>query len=138
MRYLLDTNILSALMREPSGSVVDHIQEVGTDAVVTNVIVVAEVEYGIERKRSERLRAQFDMIRPSLLVLPLEEPVDLHYARLRAASEQRGLTIGQNDLWIAAHALMLDAIVVTDDRAFLSMAGVKVENWLRDMPADRE
>lgn len=86
MRYLLDTNILSALMREPSGSVVDHIQEVGTDAVVTNVIVVAEVEYGIERKRSERLRAQFDMIRPSLLVLPLEEPVDLHYARLRAAS----------------------------------------------------
>lgn len=48
------------------------------------------------------------------------------------------MTIGQNDLWIAAHALMLDAIVVTDDRAFLSMAGVKVENWLRDMPADRE
>jgi tRNA(fMet)-specific endonuclease VapC len=131
MKYLLDTNIVSALMKEPSGTIAERIRRVGQDAVATNVVVVAEVEYGIEKKRSKRLRAQFDRIRPSLLVLPVEEPADLHYAAMRVATERRGLTIGQNDLWIAAHALALDAVVVTDDRAFVEMPGLKVENWLR-------
>lgn len=131
MRYLLDTNIVSALMKDPSGNVAERIRQVGADAVATSVVVVAEMEYGIEKKGSKRLREQFDRIRPSLFVLPVEEPADLHYATLRAATERRGLTVGQNDLWIAAQSLALDAIVITDDRAFLDIPGLRVENWLR-------
>lgn len=95
------------------------------------MIVVAEIEYGIEKKQSRRLREQLDGIQPSLTIFPLTQPVEKHYARLRVVTEQRGWIIGQNDLLIAAHASSLDAVVVTDDRAFMRMPGVNVENWLR-------
>lgn len=131
MKYLLDTNILSDMMKQPAGVIAQRIREVGQDEVFTNVIVIAEVEYGIEKKQSRRLRAQLEGIRPSLTILPLTQPADKHYAAVRVATEQQGRTIGQNDLLIAAHALALDAVVVTDDRAFLRMPGVRVENWLR-------
>ena len=131
MKYLLDTNVVSELMKDPAGRIAKRLEQVGAEAVATNVIVVAEVEYGIEKKQSRRLRAQFDRIKPSLAVLPLEGPVDIHYAAVRLETERRGLAIGQNDLWIAAHSLAIDAVVVTDDRAFLDVPGLKVENWLR-------
>jgi tRNA(fMet)-specific endonuclease VapC len=131
MKYLLDTNIISDLMKHPAGVITGWIRKVGEDSVFTSVIVIAEVEYGIEKKQSLRLREQLEGIRPSLTILPLTQPAEKHYARVRVVTEQRGWTIGQNDLLIAAHALSLDAIVVTDDRAFLQMPGVRVENWLR-------
>lgn len=131
MKYLLDTNIISDLMKHPAGVITGWIRKVGEDSVFTSVIVIAEVEYGIEKKQSWRLREQLEGIRPSLTILPLTQPAEKHYAGIRVVTEQRGWTIGQNDLLIAAHALSLDAIVVTDDRAFLQMPGVRVENWLR-------
>lgn len=131
MKYLLDTNIISDLMKHPAGVITGWIRKVGQDTVFTNVIVIAEVEYGIEKKQSRRLREQLEGIRPGLTILPLTQPAEKYYAKVRVLTEQRGWTIGQNDLLIAAHALSLDAAVVTDDRAFLQMPGVRVENWLR-------
>jgi len=136
MRYLLDTNIISALMKDPTGSVTVRIREVGEEAICTSIVVVAEVRYGIEKRQSIKLKKQFDQLEPSLVVVPFEAPADLQYAKLRVETEKIGLTVGQNDLLIAAQAKLLDAILVSDDRIFSKMPDLKVENWLQPGAAE--
>lgn len=131
MRYLLDTNIVSALMRDPVGPVATHIRSVDEKAICTSVIVVAEIKYGIRKSGSQRLAKQFESIAASLVVEPFLEPAEDHYAAIRNETEGMGLTVSQNDLLIAAQALALEAVLVTDDRIFLEIPGLKVENWLR-------
>lgn len=129
MRFLLDTNIISALMDNPQGSVRDHIARVGAEAIFTSVIVVAEVKYGIKKKGSARLARQFANILPHIPVVGLASPADDFYAAIRDAMEKAGKTIGQNDLLIAAQALVLEATVVTADADFRYVPGLRVENW---------
>ena len=131
MKYLLDTNVVSALMKDPGGSVTIRIREVGEKAVCTSIIVVAEVRYGIEKVQSRRLAEQFDRVARSLAVVPFAQPAEMHYAAVRTQTENRGLTVSQNDLLIAAQTLALDAVLVTDDRIFSEVRGLKIENWLR-------
>ncbi len=66
-----------------------------------------------------------------LYVAPFAPPADAKYAEVRADLERRGKLIGPNDLLIAAHALALEAVLVTDDKAFAAVSGLKIENWLR-------
>lgn len=131
MRFLLDTNILSALMSNPHGPVRDNIVRVGAEAVFTSLIVVAEVKYGIRKKGSALLARQFASILPYLPVEGLAAPIDDFYASIRAVTEKAGKSIGQNDLLIAAQALMLDATLVTADEDFLWVPDLRVENWRR-------
>jgi tRNA(fMet)-specific endonuclease VapC len=131
MKYLLDTNVVSALMKEPSGKVADRLKAVDADDVCTSVIVVAEVKYGIWKSGSQRLAKQFAQIEPTLIVEPFSQPAEEHYARIRVETESVGLTVSQNDLLIAAQASASAAVLVTDDRIFLSVPGLKVENWLQ-------
>jgi tRNA(fMet)-specific endonuclease VapC len=138
MNYLLDTNIISALMKEPQGKVARRISQAGERNVFTSIIVVAEVKYGIWKSQSQRLAAQFERIADGLAVNPFVPPADEHYAVIRTASERKGLTVSQNDLLIAAQSVAIGATLVSDDRIFLEIPGLKVENWLRDAPADRE
>ena len=64
--------------------------------------------------------------------MPIKPPVDEYYADLRVRLEQAGTPIGQNDLWIAAHALAQDCVLVTDNiREFSRVKSLRVENWLR-------
>jgi len=131
MTYLLDTNIVSALMKFPTGAVAQHLQGVDPEKVCTSIIAVAEIRYGIGKSQSQRLARQFAQIEPVLRVEPFLQPAEAHYARMRIETESAGLTVSQNDLLIAAHAEALDAILVTDDRIFLQVPGLKVENWLQ-------
>ena len=133
MRFLLDTNIVSNLVRHPRGRITDHIARVGEEHVGTSIIVAAELRYGAAKKGSSRLAAQLEKILGALEVLPLETPADAFYGELRARLERTGRVIGANDLLIAAQALALDCIVVTDnEQEFSRMDGLRVENWLRD------
>lgn len=130
-QYLLDTNILSSLVRDPRGSIAQRIAEVGEQKVATSIICAAELRFGARKKGSARLTAQVEAILDILPVLALEPPADAHYAELRADLERRGTPIGGNDMLIAAHALTVDAILVTDNvREFARVASLKVENWL--------
>ena len=113
--YLLDTNILSDLVRHPQGVIAARIADVGEDAVATSIVVAGELRFGAERRGSERLSRQLETILSLLPVLPLADEADVHYGRLRADLERRGLPIGGNDMLIAAHARSLDATLVTDN-----------------------
>ena len=131
MRYLLDTNILSDLVRQPQGQVAMRIQAVGDDRLCTSIIVAAELRYGALKKGSARLSAQVETVLGALDVLPLEAPTDVFYASTRAKLELSGTPIGGNDLLIAAQALALGCTVVTDnEREFRRVPGLLVENWL--------
>jgi tRNA(fMet)-specific endonuclease VapC len=131
MRYLLDTNIVSELIRNPQGSVTERVREAGESQVATSIIVAAELRYGAAKKGSARLTAQIEAVLGSLEVLPFEEPADRVYGVLRAGLEQKGQPIGGNDLLIAAQALSLGFTLVTaNEREFAKIEDLPCENWL--------
>lgn len=130
--FLLDTNVLSALAREPQGAVATRIAQVGESNICTSIIVAAELRYGAAKRGSERLTRQLDLILGAMDIVPFESPMDRVYADLRNALENRGRPIGGNDLIIAAQALALEAVLVTDNmKEFEQVPGLKVENWVR-------
>lgn len=96
------------------------------------MIVAAELRFGGAKKGSPKLAARIDGVLERMIVLPFEPPADLHYAALRVALEAGGRPIGANDMLIAAHALALDAVLVSDNtREFERVPGLTVENWPR-------
>ena len=132
MRYLLDTNMVSDLVRNPQGRVAAHVKRVGEHHVCTSLIVAAELRYGAAKKGSGRLSEQLETILTALPVLPLEAPADKIYGDLRAGLERNGRLIGPNDLLIASHALALGCAIVTDNvDEFRRVPKLRVENWLR-------
>ncbi len=132
MRYLLDTNVVSDLVRNPQGRVTQHIREVGEAQVCTNVIVAAELRYGAAKKGSAKLTAQLEAVLGTLEVLPFETPADETYGLIRARLERAGQAIGGNDLLIAAQTVALGYTLVTgNEREFTRIDNLSCENWLR-------
>ena len=130
--FLLDTNILSDLVRHPQGIVRRWIERVGEDAVCTSIIAAAELRFGAAKRGSVALAAQVEAVLGAMRVQSLDLPADREYGRLRLHLEQTGQSIGPNDLLIAAHALALGATIVTDNqREFQRVPGLPVENWLQ-------
>jgi tRNA(fMet)-specific endonuclease VapC len=132
MGFLLDTNILSDLVRHPRGRIFDRIKEVKEQNICTSIVVAAELRYGAAKKASLRLTTQLEAILQAIDVLAFEQPADTVYGELRTRLERTGQSIGANDLLIAAHALALDCTMVTDNaREFSRVKDLRVENWLR-------
>jgi len=130
-RYLLDTNILSDLIKNPRGVVAERMLSSGLEIYCcTSIIVACELRYGAAKKQSPKLSYNAEQVLNSLPILPLEETVDKVYAEIRVNLEGRGLPIGQHDLLIAAHALSLGLTVVTaNEREFTRVENLTVENW---------
>jgi tRNA(fMet)-specific endonuclease VapC len=132
--YMLDTNIVSELARNPHGAVAARIAQVGADAICVSIITAAELRYGCAKKGSPRLLAQIEAILGSVSVLALDVPADTEYGGIRAELESAGKPIGPNDLFIAAHAYALGATLVTANIGeFSRVRALKVENWLSDV-----
>lgn len=133
LSYLLDTNILSDLVRHPQGTVASRIASAGEDTVCTSIVVAAELRFGAIKSGSRKLAKTVDLILSALEVLPLEAPADQHYGKVRHHLSRQGIPIGPNDLLIAAHALAADLTLVTaNSREFSRVPGLKVENWLEN------
>ncbi len=130
-RYLLDTNILSELARNPAGPVTEAIAAVGEASVCTNIVVACEVRYGLMKRASSRLTDQMTAILERMEILGLPDNIADHYGEIRLCLEAMGMPIGPHDLLIAAHARAAGLVVVTgNDREFSRVPDVKVENWL--------
>ncbi|MGH7552130.1 MAG: type II toxin-antitoxin system VapC family toxin [Longimicrobiales bacterium] len=132
MPYLLDTNIVSDLVRLPQGKIAQRIGEVGEAQVCTSIIVAAELRYGAAKKGSARLTAQLEAVLGAIDVLPFEAPADEKYGQLRNKLERAGQPIGGNDLLIAAQTIALRHTLVTDNESeFGRISELAWENWLR-------
>ena len=129
--YMLDTNIISDLIRHPQGRAARRIVRAGEDNICTSIIVAAELRYGCARSGSKRLLKAVDDLLGEINVLPFDVPADVEYGAIRAQLEASGTPIGGNDLLIAAHACATGFTLVTNNiREFKRIHGLKVENWL--------
>jgi tRNA(fMet)-specific endonuclease VapC len=130
-RYMLDTNIISDLIRNPQGRAAKRIAKLGEDNICTSIIVAAELRYGCAKSGSKRLFKAVEDLLGEINVLPFEVPADTEYGGIRAELEAAGKPIGGNDLLIAAHAYATGATIVTADTdEFRRIRGLNVENWL--------
>ena len=130
-RYLLDTNALSQLIRDPRGNVGMRLRQVGDSNVFTSIVVACELRYGARKRNSALLSERIDRVLSSIHVAPLESGVDVCYAQIRQELESAGRSIGANDLLIAAHALEQSATLVTDNvDEFRRMPGLQIDNWV--------
>lgn len=133
MRYLLDTNAVSALMKgEPR--VRERLRAVSHRDVAIPQPVVAEIAYGIERlprsKRRDALQERFDLLRAELARAPWTDAVSDHFGVVKAALERRGERIEDFDAAIAAHALAEGAVLVTANLDHMvRVPGLTVEDW---------
>ena len=129
-KYLLDTNVISDLMRYPEGPIAEKIAVVGESAICTSIVVAAELRYGAAKRNSKALANHVNVVLSSMEVLPLTAPVDRLYGQLRANLAELGKPIGPNDLFIAAHALAEELTLVTDNTGeFHRVGGLSVVNW---------
>ncbi len=130
---MLDTNAVSDLMYDPLGPVAQRIALIGVGDIGVSLIVVAELRFGVAKSGSARLAAQLATVLSGLSVEPWSTPADQFYGAIRADLQRRGRPIGANDLLIAAHALSLGRVLVTDNVGeFSRVPDLRVENWLRD------
>jgi tRNA(fMet)-specific endonuclease VapC len=133
MRFLLDTNIVSDLIRNPQGRVAKWIGSVGEENICTSIIVAAELRYGAAKKASPKLTAQVEAVLEAIETLAVDAPADEIYGSIRVQLESAGTPIGGNDLIIASQAMTLDLTLVTNnEREFSRIDGLRIENWLRD------
>ena len=130
MQFMLDTNIVSDLIRNPAGRAAQRARA-AAESVCVSVIVAAELRYGCTRKGSQPLLRRVEAFLAEVPVLPFDVPADSAYRAIRTELEAAGRPIGSNDLLIAAHAHALGLTLVTDNtREFSRIRGLNVENWL--------
>ena len=128
---MLDTDVVSDLVRNPAGVVADAVAKIGESSICCSAVVAAELRFGAEKKGSTRLRDRVEGVLSAIEVIAFDAPADRAYATLRASLERRGNVIGSNDMLIAAHALAESATLVTgNEREFRRVDGLGVENWL--------
>ncbi len=134
--FLLDTNIISNVIRVENGLAAQRGRQAGSQGRIKligiSVVVYCELVFGLTKRPSARLQAALDAQLAALTIFPLDHQVVEHYARLRTHLETTGQPIGANDTLIAAHALALGATLVTADAEFARVPGLHVENWLAD------
>lgn len=130
-QFMLDTNIVSHMIRFPMGDVVRRVGLTGIDKICISAHVACELRYGAVKRASPRLSALVENLIGRLDVLPYEVSASPSYALIRHDLAMSGRLIGPVDLFIAAHALSLDMTLVTDNvREFSRIDRLKIENWL--------
>ena len=131
VRYLLDTNICIYIARHNPPAVRERFSRHTADELVMSVVTLGELRFGAEKSQSrERALAVIAQLEATMQIAPLTETVGEHYGQIRAALQQRGEMIGNNNLWLAAHARAEGwRLVTNNEREFVRVDGLQVENW---------
>ena len=130
-RYLFDTNICIYIQRQQPPAVLERFRKLKPGEAVISVITWGELRYGAEKSRQrDQVLALLEEFIALVPVMPMPEAAGQAYGAIRAALETKGEPIGNNDLWIAAHAKAAGLIVVTNnEREFKRVSGLQVRNW---------
>jgi len=132
LRYLLDTNICIYIAKQHPKNVLRHFEQLSVGDVAISVISYGELIYGVEKsqhvqKNSQLIRQLINLIPP----LALPHNAGDHYGKVRSQLEKEGKIIGNNDLWIAAHALAAELVLVTNNtKEFSRIPSLKIDNWV--------
>ncbi len=130
IRYLLDTNIVSYLMRGKQPRLVEHLTAAGPDQMAISVFTALELREGAERSSDpSRYHPIIDRVLGGLPTLPFPAEAAVIGGSLRASLRRQGVVLGDSDTLIATHALALQVTLVTNDSAFGLIKDLRVENW---------
>ncbi|MBU3736270.1 MAG: type II toxin-antitoxin system VapC family toxin [Methylobacterium sp.] len=128
---LLDTNICIYIINHRPPEVLARFHQFRLGDLGVSSVVAAELAYGVAKSGSARNRAALEMFLSPLEILPFDEKAVWAYGDLRAHLERRGVSIGSLDTMIAAHAIALDATLVTNNgREFSRVPGLRLDNWV--------
>lgn len=133
LRYLLDTNTCLYIAKQKPTPVRHRFENLVVGEAAMSTITYGELLYGAEKSRyPRRTLSLLEELAGLIPALPIPIEAGKHYGHIRAFLEKKGLLIGSNDLWIAAHALSLkDVILVTNNvREFKRIPHLKIENWV--------
>ena len=132
MRYMMDTNICSYILKSHPLSVKAHFEQVGTRDIFISTVVLAEIYYGAARHpQGPSIRKEIDDFVSRLAVIPWDETAADHYGQIRAAMEKDGTPIGAMDMMIAAHARSHGTTLVSNNtRHYDKVPGLLIANWV--------
>ncbi len=132
VRYLLDTNICIYIAKHNPAAVRARFERHAANELAMSVVTLGELRHGAEKSQArEKALATLQRLEASIQVAPLTETAGQHYGQIRSTLERSGTPIGNNDLWIAAHARAEGWILVTNnEREFKRVEGLQVENWV--------
>ncbi len=133
IRYLLDTNICIYVIRNKPSRLIQHLQSLRIADVGISSITLSELEYGVAKsqKPPQNKLALAEFLAP-IEILPYDDMAAVQYGEIRALLERQGTPIGSLDMLIAAHALSLNSILVTNNESeFRRVPGLIVENWTK-------
>jgi len=131
-RYLLDTNIASCIIKGNSAAVDGRLVKVAMADLAISTVTEGELRFGAARfPHATRLHSMVEDFFLRVAILPWDSDAAQQYGQLRATLEREGQPMGNLDAMIGAHALALDAILVTNDRAFARIKKLKIEDWTK-------
>jgi tRNA(fMet)-specific endonuclease VapC len=132
LRYLLDTNICIYIAKQSIGSVLHKFEQLAVSEVGMSTVTYGELLYGLQKsKYKKKTISLLEKLAGLIIPLPMPTTAGKYYAEIRSKLEKKGKPIGNNDLWIAAHALALDIILVTNNtKEFSRVSKLVVENWV--------
>jgi len=132
-RYLLDTNIASCIIKGNSPAVDRRLARVAMADVAISAVTEGELRFGAARlPQATRLHNLIEDFFLRVAILPWDSEAAQQYGQLRATLEREGQPMGNLDVMIGAHALALDAVLVTNDHAFARIKNLKVVDWTKD------
>jgi len=131
-KYLLDTNICIYLTKQQHPSLVQRFQSLDYGEVAMSVITYGELQFGAQKsQQTQKVLQALEKLSLAIPMLEMDQEVSVHYGDIRAYLQQAGTPIGNNDLWIAAHARALGLILVTNNpREFERVPDLQLENWV--------
>ncbi len=133
IRYLLDTNIASCIIKGNSPAVDRHLVKVEMAQLAISAVTEGELRFGAARlPHATRLHSMIEDFFLRVAVLPWDSDAAQHYGHLRATLEREGQPMGNLDAMIAAHALALEATLVTNDQAFARIKKLKIVDWTKE------
>ena len=130
--FMLDTNICSYILKNHPDSVTERFESIAPENLCISIITYAELYYGIEKSSTKKINEQvIDSFVALVNIFPWEQSAVKCYAKIRNDLRIKGQLIGNMDLMIAAHALSLNATVITNNVSeFKRIKKLKVENWI--------
>lgn len=132
-QYLLDTNICIYITKHQPAIVRQHFEKhLPNRNILISVVTLGELRFGAEKSQNKEKALQvIDELTSMIQVIELDEKVADHYAHIRKDLSVKGQIIGNNDLWLAAHARANNWVMVTNnEKEFLRVAELKIENWV--------
>jgi tRNA(fMet)-specific endonuclease VapC len=130
--YLLDTNTVSLALRGQAPHAVERLRATEHDDAAISVITAMELRFGLAKNPATRVRKVVEEFLDAIVVLPIDRTIEKGYGELRTNLEKQGRPIGALDTIIAAHALTLGAVLVTNNkREFRRVRGLRCEDWTR-------